>query len=70
MSGKAKRKFVSVKDKLTAMKMIDQGESLKKIATDYGVGETTVGDRRRNWNKIEQFTSVRCGADIYLTESQ
>lgn len=60
MSGKAKRKFVSIKEKLTALKRIDQGESLKKIAADYGVGETTVGDWRRNRNKIEQFSSVKC----------
>lgn len=58
MSGKGKKKFVSIKEKLEALKRIDRGETLKKIAADYGVGETTVGDWRRYRNKIEQFSSV------------
>lgn len=55
MSGKTKRKFVSVHTKLEALKRLDNGEAMKKLAVEYGVGEVTVGDWRRNRQKIEQF---------------
>lgn len=58
MSGKGKNKYVSIKDKLKALKIIDQGEALRKIASDYGVGATTEGDWHRYRNKIEQCSSV------------
>lgn len=58
MSGKGKNKYVSIKDKLKALKIIDHGETLRQIAADYGVGETTEGDWRRYRNKIEQCSSV------------
>lgn len=58
MSGKGKIKYVSIKDKLNALKIIDQGETLRKIAADYGVGETTEGDWHRYRKKIEQCSSV------------
>lgn len=32
--------------------------TFRKIAADYGVGETTEGDWRRYRNKIEQCSSV------------
>lgn len=51
---------VSIKDKLEALKRIDQGETLEKIAADYSVAETAVGDWRQYRNKIEQFSSVEC----------
>lgn len=43
--------------KLEAIKRINNGESLKKIALEFGVGETTVGDWRRNKAQIEAFCS-------------
>lgn len=63
---KAKKKFVSIKEKLEALKRIDRGETLKKIAADYGVGETTVGDWRQYRNIIEQFSSV---ASVNISKS-
>lgn len=60
MSAKGKRKFVSIKTKLEALKRLDKGETIKKIAAEYGVGEVTVGDWRRNRDKIEKFASEKC----------
>lgn len=60
MSGKNKRKFVSMITKLNAIKRLDAGETIKSVATDLGVGEVTVGDWRRNRIKIEQFCSQKC----------
>lgn len=42
MIGKAKRKFVPIKSKLEALKRLDNGGSLKKLATENHVGEVTV----------------------------
>lgn len=63
MSAKNKRKFVSVQTKLKAIKRLDKGETIKKLAAEYGVGEVTVGDWRRNRLKIEQFCSQACSED-------
>lgn len=60
MSGKAKRRFVPIKIKLEALKRLDNGETLKKLAAEYGVGEVTVGDWRRNRDKIEKFSTNKC----------
>lgn len=58
-----KRKFVSLKVKLEALKRLDNGETLKKLALEYGVGEVTVGDWRRNRLKLEQFSSTKCSEE-------
>jgi hypothetical protein len=42
---------------LRHIKRINNGESLKKIVLEFGVGETTVGDWRRNKAQIEAFCS-------------
>ncbi|CAG9839408.1 unnamed protein product [Diabrotica balteata] len=44
MSGKWKRIVVSLKTKVNAFKRLDKGESIKKVVSDLGVGEVTVGD--------------------------
>lgn len=41
MSGKGKKKFVSIKEKLETLKRIDQEETLRKSAAEYGVGKAT-----------------------------
>lgn len=58
--GERKKKFVPLHIKLEALKRLDKGETLKKLAAEYGVGEVTVGDWRRNRSKLEQFTSNKC----------
>lgn len=54
---KRKKVVVSIEDKLKAIKRLDMGETIKNVAKDYGVGEVTVGDWRRNRRKIEQWCS-------------
>lgn len=58
MSRKAYKKLVYIKEKLQALKRINRGEILKKIAAD--ADKTTVGDWRRCRNKIKKFPSVDC----------
>lgn len=55
MSRKGKKTFVSIKEKLETLKRIDQEETLRKSAAEYGVGEATVGDWRWCINEIEPF---------------
>ena len=43
--------------KLEGIKRINNSESLKKIALEFRVGETTVGDLRHNKSQIEAFCS-------------
>lgn len=44
MSVNAKRQFAPIKVKLEALKRLNNGELLKKLAAEYGVVEVTVGD--------------------------
>jgi transposase-like protein len=67
MSGKRKRVVVSLDMKLNAIKRLDQGETIKKVASDLGVGEVTVGDWRRKRAEIEKWFSQRasvCDSEI------
>jgi transposase-like protein len=57
MSGKRKRVVVSLECKFNAIKRLDRGESIKKVAQDLGVGEVTVGDWRRARKNIEQWVN-------------
>lgn len=50
---------MSLEDKLKAIKRVDAGETLKKVAKDLGVGEVTVGDWRRKRESIEQWCSQK-----------
>ncbi|XP_018574376.1 jerky protein homolog-like [Anoplophora glabripennis] len=52
---KRKRVVISLQKKLEALERIRKGESLKKLASELGVGENTVGDWKRNRNKLEQW---------------
>lgn len=57
MSGKRKRVVVSLETKFNAIKRLDNGESIKKVAADLGVGEVTVGDWRRKREEIEKYVN-------------
>lgn len=48
-----------MEQKLEAIKRLDNGETLQKVADDYGVGRVTVGDWRRNRVEIEKWCSSR-----------
>lgn len=62
MSEKRKRMVVSLETKLSAIKRLDNGESLRKVAADLGVGEVTVGDWRRNRKNIEKWVNESVSA--------
>jgi transposase-like protein len=56
---KRKRVVVSVQEKLTAIKRLNKGVSLRSVAKNYGVGISTVSEWRKNRKKkIEQWCSV------------
>lgn len=57
MAQKRKINFVSMEDKLLALKRLDKGESVKKIAVELGVGKSTIGDWKKNRTNIEQWCS-------------
>lgn len=52
---KRKRIVVPIEKKLKAIRRIEAGETIKNIARDYGVGEVTVGNWKRNSTKIEDW---------------
>lgn len=62
MSGKRKRVVVSLETKWNALKRLDKGESIKKIAVELGVGEVTVGDWKRKRSDIEKWVNERVSA--------
>jgi transposase len=53
MSGKRKRVAVSLQIKLDVIKRFDQGETIKKVTSNLGVGEVTVGD----WKTVGKLKS-------------
>lgn len=44
MSGKRKRDVISLETKFNAIKRLDNGDSIPKVADDLGVEEVTAGD--------------------------
>lgn len=58
MASKRKHSSCTVEQKLKALKRLDNGESLTKIAAEIGVGKATVSDWKKNRLKIEQFSTT------------
>ena len=52
---KRKHIVVSIEKRLDVLKRVDRGESLKSIASSFGVGESTVCDWEKIRNAIESF---------------
>lgn len=57
-SNKRKRVVISLQEKLKAVRRLDNGELLKNIAKDLGVGVSTVAEWRKNREKLEKWCSV------------
>ncbi|KAG8198584.1 hypothetical protein JTE90_026482 [Oedothorax gibbosus] len=57
-SGKRKR-VVSIETKLEAIQRIDNGESIKKVAEDLGVGTVTVGNWKRKRSELEKWCAEK-----------
>lgn len=64
MASKRKKVVVTMEEKLKALQRIDNGETLLKVAQDYNVGKTTVGDWKRNRNEIEKWCSQRATSTV------
>lgn len=47
MANKIKIRFVTMEDKLLALKHLDKGKSVKKITYDLGVGKSTIWTGRK-----------------------
>lgn len=52
LTGKGKKMFVPIKEKLEVLKRINRRETLENIAANCDVGETTVGNWRQYINRI------------------
>jgi transposase len=54
MSGTRKLTVVSLDMTLNAIKCLDQGETIKKVASDLGIGEVTAADWGRKRAETEK----------------
>ena len=54
---KKEKEIRSIKSEIRSIKRLDKGETIKKLAV---VGKVTIGDRHRNKNKLELFSSNKC----------
>ncbi|XP_076643996.1 cag [Halictus rubicundus] len=63
MSGKRKKVTLTIQKKLEALFRIDNGESLKRVAIDLGVGTSTVSDWKKNRKEIEDFCAKMVSRD-------
>ena len=49
---KRKRITISIEQKLKILKKVDEGQSLSSIATEFGVGKSTVFDIKKSREKL------------------
>lgn len=65
MSSAVKRKQtnVSIEKKLEAVKKLNKGESVSKVAMEFGVGESTIGDWKKKSLEIESWCVKRVCSD-------
>ena len=66
---KKEKEIRSIKNEIISIKKTKYGGILKKLAVEHGVGEVTVGDWRRNRNKLEVFFSNKCSGVSLDSES-
>ncbi|XP_045783380.1 jerky protein homolog-like isoform X1 [Maniola jurtina] len=52
MSGKRKHKTLPLKDKIEILNKLDSGETMCKLAKEYGVGRSTIHDLKKKKEKI------------------
>ena len=54
---KRKRITISIEQKSNILKKVDEGQSLSSIATEFGVGKSTVFDIKKSREKIMKFAT-------------
>ncbi|XP_044311435.1 jerky protein homolog-like [Varanus komodoensis] len=59
MGDKRKKVVVTMEEKLRAIKRLDSGVMAKTIASDLGVGKSTVGDWKKNRAEIEKWCAAQ-----------
>lgn len=58
MAPPRKHSTLTLKDKLRIIEMLDKGDSYPIIARKFGIGRSTVGDIKKNKDKILKFVSL------------
>lgn len=54
--------------KVEIIKFIENGQNYRTIVEKYGIGKSTVGDIKKNKEKIIKFVNtIECGPDIRKT---
>lgn len=61
------KELLSLETKLQAVNWLHKGETIKKVASDVGVGEVTVGDWRRKQAKIKNWRLKKDESDKQQT---
>lgn len=56
-SGKRKRVVLSLENKICILDRLARGERATKLATEFGIGNATVTDLKKNEAKIRAFVS-------------
>ncbi|KAG8235509.1 hypothetical protein J437_LFUL015743 [Ladona fulva] len=57
MAEKRKKIVLTIKEKLEVVDRFEKGEPAAKLAKEYGIGEQTVRDIKKNKNKLIEFSS-------------
>lgn len=58
MAPKRKRTVLTIEKKLEIVKKLKAGASIRATAEEYGLGKSTVGDLKRDGDKLEKFAST------------
>ncbi|GBM10440.1 hypothetical protein AVEN_263353-1 [Araneus ventricosus] len=66
---KRKRVLLIVEQKFQIVSRIEAGESLTKLSKEFGVGISTVGDIRRDSEKIKKFYAASNGKSAKLRKT-
>jgi len=64
MATKRKHTCVSVETKLVILDRLKKGESQVNLASEYGIGKSTVGDFKKNEEKIREFALTMESLDV------
>jgi transposase len=59
MSAKRKCVVITIEQKLEAVRRIKNGEILRNVAADFGVGISTISDWVKSKSKLEEHSSKR-----------
>ena len=64
MAMKRKRTCMSLEAKLEIINRLKKGESQSSLASEYRIGKSTVGDFKKNEEKIREFATTMESLDV------